>query len=110
MPHIEPFYADKLLGSLGLVDAEATLDLRGASKRKAEASLDDLLERSRFSPPGTVAILIDPPMKPGKQTLFQPVGRKLLAARKCGWIERLTPLPAQDGLGFFVALAGKPES
>jgi hypothetical protein len=107
MPHIEPFYADKLLGSLGQIDAESVLDLRGVSKRKAEASLNDMLERSRFSAPKTVAILIDPPLKPGKQTLFQPVGRKLLAAKKSGWIDRLTPLPAQDGLGFYVALAGK---
>ena len=38
------------------------------------------------------------------------VGRLLLEARKRGWIERLHPLPMRDGAGFYVALAGKPES
>lgn len=108
MPHFEPFYADKLRGGLGRADADTVLDLTGADRAKAEASIDDMLERSRFGPGKTVAILLDLPARPGIESHFQPVGRRLLAARKCGWIERLQTLPARDGLGFFVALSGKP--
>ena len=55
-----------------------------------------------------MAIPLDPPPEGGGGTLFQPVGRLLLDAKRRGWIERLHMLPAHDGLGFYVALAGKP--
>ncbi len=109
MPHFEEFYANKLLGNLGLVDAESVLDLRGASREQAALSIQDMLERSRFAAAKSVAIRLDPPPEGGGETLFQPVGRLLLDAKRRGWIERLQTLPARDGLGFYVALAGKPE-
>ena len=108
MPHFEEFYANKLRGALGVTDAEAVLDLRGASREQAAASLQDMLERSRFAQPKTVAIRLDTPQEGGGETLFQPVGKALLEAKKRGWIDRLQTLPARDGLGFYVALAGKP--
>ena len=107
MPHFEEFYANKLRGSLGVTDAEAVLDLRGAARVKAEASIKDMLERSRFAQPKTVAIRLDPPPEGGGETLFQPIGRLLLDAKRRGWVERLQTLPAHDGLGFYAALAGK---
>ena len=107
MPHFEDFYANKLRGSLGLTDAESVLDLRGAAWPQAEASLGAMLERSRFGKGKVVAIRLDPPPEGGGETLFQPVGRLLLHAKRRGWIERLQTLPAEDGLGFYVALAGK---
>jgi hypothetical protein len=109
MPHFEEFYAHKLRGSLGLADAESVLDLRGATADQAVASLQDMLERSRFAAGKTVAIRLDPPPEGGGETLFQPVGRALLEAKKRGWISRLQTLPARDGLGFYVGLAGRPE-
>ena len=109
MPHFDPFYANKLVGSLGVSNAQAVLDLRGADRPRAEASLVDLLERSRFMPRRSVAVLIDPPPEGGGETLFQPVGRQLLEARRRGWIERMSTLPSHDGLGYFIVLAGKPE-
>ena len=108
MPYFDEFYANKLRGTLGLADAEAVLDLRGAPRAKAEASVKDMLERSRFARGKTVAIQFDPPPQGGGETLFQPVGRLLLDAKKRGWIDRLQTLPSQDGLGFYIALAGKP--
>ncbi len=110
MPHFEEFYANKLRGSLGVADAEAVLDLRGASRERAAASLQDMLERSRFAQSKTVAIRLAPPPEGGGETLFQPVGKALLEAKKRGWIDRLQTLPAHDGLGFYVELAGKPTS
>jgi hypothetical protein len=108
MPHFEEFYANKLLGSLGVVDAEAVLDLRGASRETASASLKDMLERSRFAATKSVAIRIAAPPAGGGETLFQPIGKALLEAKRRGWIEHLQTLPAHDGLGFYVVLAGKP--
>jgi hypothetical protein len=108
MPHFEEFYADKLRGSLGVSDAEAVLDLRGAAREQAAASLQDLLERSRFAARRSVAVRLDPPPEGGGETLFQPVGKALLEAKRRGWVEQLQTLPARDGLGFYVVLAGKP--
>ena len=109
MPHFDEFYANKLRGSLGLTDAEAVLDLRGATREQAAASIQDMLERSRFAAMKTVAVLLNPPPEGGGETLFQPIGRALLEAKKRGWVDRLQTLPAQDGIGFYLALAGKPE-
>jgi hypothetical protein len=110
MPHFEEFYADKLRGALGVTDAESVLDLRGASREQAAASIQDMLERSRFAQKKSVAIRLAPPPEGGGETLFQPIGKALLEAKKRGWIDRLQTLPAQDGLGFYVVLAGKPET
>lgn len=107
MPHFEPFYADKLRGTLGVSNADAVLDLRTAERAQAEASLSDLIERSRFGPPRTVAVRIAAPIPGGGETLFQPIGRALLEAKRKGRVESLAPLPAHDGLGFFVRLTGK---
>jgi hypothetical protein len=109
MPHFDEFYANKLRGGLGVTDAESVLDLRGASREQAAASIQDMLERSRFGAPKSVAVRLDAPAEGGGETLFQPVGKALLEAKKRGWIDRLQTLPAQDGLGFYVVLSGKPE-
>lgn len=110
MPHFEEFYAAKLRGSLGLADAESVLDLRGATLASALASLREMLERSRFAAGKTVAVRLDAPPEGGGETLFQPVGKQLLDAKKRGWIGRLQTLPERDGLGFYVALAGRKEA
>jgi hypothetical protein len=109
MPHFDEFYANKLRGGLGVTDAESVLDLRGASREQAAASLQDMLERSRFGAAKAVAVRLDAPAEGGGETLFQPIGKALLEAKKRGWIDRLQTLPAQDGLGFYLVLAGKPE-
>lgn len=107
MPHFDPFYADKLRGNLGLSNADAVLDLREAGAEQALASLADLIERSRFSAPRSVAIRLAPPPEGGGETLFLPVGRALLEAKRKGHVESLLPLPAHDGLGYYVRLRGK---
>ena len=109
MPHFDEFYANKLRGTLGVADAESVLDLRGVSREQAAASIQDMLERSRFAKAKTVAIRLSAPPEGGGETLFQPVGRALLEAKKRNWIERLQTLPGQDGLGFYLVLAGRPK-
>ncbi|GGK27690.1 hypothetical protein [Salinarimonas ramus] len=107
MPHFDPHYADKLRGSHGLAQADTVLDLRGVARPAAEASLAELIERSRFGEAISVAVRIAAPIPGAGETLFQPVGRTLLEARRKGHVASLSPLPAQDGLGFFVRLAGR---
>ncbi|WP_210496711.1 hypothetical protein [Microvirga antarctica] len=109
MPHFENFYADKLRGALGVADADAVLDLRDAPREAAAASLQAMLERSLLVDATTVAIRLSPPPEGGGETLFQPIGKALLEAKKRGWIERLHTLPSPDGLGFYVVLAGRSE-
>lgn len=108
MDDSETFDENALRGLLGLPEAEAVLDLAGRPRAVAEASVKDMLERSRFAKAKSVVIRLDPPPDGGGETLFQPVGRLLLEARRRGWIDRLQMLPARDGLGFYVGLAGKP--
>jgi hypothetical protein len=110
MPFFDDIYADKLRGGLGLADAESVLDLRGTKPDKAAHSIEDMLQRSRFAAPKTVAIRLDPPPEGGGETAFLPVGRRLLEAKRQGWIGRLQTLPARDGLGFYVGLSGKPQA
>jgi hypothetical protein len=107
MTDFEGLQTGALLGSLGISNAEAVLDLREANAAQAEASLKELVERSLFMPRRAVAIRLSPPPEGGGETLFLPVGRQLLAARKRGWIARMSPLPAHDGLGYFVVFAGR---
>lgn len=109
MPHFEEFYAAKLRGSLGIAEADAVLDLREASREQAAASIQDMMERSRFAERKSVAVRLASPPEGGGETLFQPVGKALLEAKRRGWIDRLHTLPARDGLGFYVVLSGRPE-
>ena len=74
------------------------LDLRSANRATAEASLKEMIERSRFAKGKTVAVRLDPPPEGGGETLFQPAGRLLLDAKRRGLVDRLHTLPAQDGL------------
>ena len=68
----DPFDLNKLRGSLGLADAEAVLDLRGAPRVRAEASIRDMLERSRFAAAKTVAVRLDPPPEGGARPCSSP--------------------------------------
>jgi hypothetical protein len=110
LPHFDPFYEAKLRGTHGIAEADAVLDLKGTTRAEAEALVEDLIERSRFAEGRSVALVLDPPPPGGGETLFQPVGRLLLEAKRSGLIGQLQTLPAADGLGFFVALAGRGEA
>jgi hypothetical protein len=102
MPFFEEFYADKLRGGMGRQEAEAVIDLRGTAKADAEAHVVALLSGRGGRPVRTVAILMDPATPTSGETLFQPIGRLLLEGKRRGIVERLLPLPARDGLGFYV--------
>ena len=77
-----PFLKDEDIRRLtGIHDAaEYELDLRGLDRAHGEASVQRMLERSRFRLPRDVVIRIDKASPTSGATLFQPIGRMLVEA------------------------------
>lgn len=83
-----------------------TLDLRGVSLKHARSELSGVLERWHSQDPTNLLIRIDPATADSGETLFLPIGRELLEARKRGLVTGLRLLAVTDGAGFFVELPG----
>ena len=88
--------------------AEYEIDLCGLDLLHTIASVERMIERSRFRKPRSVAIRIDPASATSGETHFQPIGRLLVEAMKAKTVERCRPL-ADPGAGFWVCLAGKSD-
>jgi hypothetical protein len=102
MPHLDPEQAKHLLGKTP--ETEAELDLRGLARTPALAKLRRLVDARVAPGPVLYAVRIDPPV-PGKgETLFLPVGRFLLEAKRANRIAAFAPLSDPPGGGFFVDL------
>ena len=98
----------RLIGRHG--EAEYELDLTGVSAEHARLAIARMLERQRFrEAPRSVRIRLDPASATSGQTLFQPVGRQLLAAMKHSLVVRCAPLAPEKGAGFWVELPGRDE-
>jgi hypothetical protein len=106
-----PFLKDEDLRRLTGIDesAEYELDLCGIDRIHGEASVERMLERSRFRPPRDVVVRIDKASPTSGATLFQPIGRLLVDAMKAGIVRRCNPLP-EIGAGFWVSLIGNPNA
>ncbi len=102
MPFLDPAQARHLLGEAS--DAQAELDLRGLAREAALEKLRRLVEEPVAPGPRRWAVRIDPPVPGGGETLFQPVGRFLLEARRAGRVARFAPLAEPAGGGYFVDL------
>ncbi len=89
--------------------AEYELDLCGLDQAHAQASIERMLERSRFRPSRTVIIRIDPATATSGKTLFQPIGRLLVDAMKNDLVTRCRPLP-EGNAGFWIELVGNPNA
>lgn len=87
--------------------AEYVLDLCGLDLAHATASIQRMLERSRFRASRSVIVRIDPAGPDTGETLFQPVGRLLLDQRRKGVLAKLSPLPLHAGCGYYVVTHGK---
>ena len=97
MPFFEQNPLEKLLFQPG--DAEAELDLQGIPADQAMQTVETLL-----SSPGAVntcMLRFDAASNDGRETLFIPLGRRLLQARREGILSRCLPLA--DGAGYFIA-------
>ena len=98
-----PFFDENPLQKLVIQpdDAESTLDLRGMASDLAMRQVERLINDG--SDKKTWLIQFDPAADNGRETLFLPLGRRLLEARRAGLITRC--LPASDGAAYFIALA-----
>jgi hypothetical protein len=102
MPHLDPEQAHHLLGRLA--EPEAEIDLRGLTPEAALERLRALVDGPVLPGPRTYAVRIDPPVPGGGETLFKPVGRFLLAARRRNRIGRFSPLAEPLGGGYVVEI------
>lgn len=96
--------------SKGAKDAEYELDLTGLDLAHARESLSRMLERNRFRPARSIVVRLDKPVAGGGETLFQPIGRMLLDARRGGILSTLGLLPPEDGIGYRLETVGKSEA
>ncbi len=106
MPYLEERDLRRLARRGGLADYE--LDLTGVDPVHARLAIERMLERQRFRDEArSVVIRLDPAGPDSGETLFQPVGRQLLAAMKQGLVSRCSPIPPEAGAGFYVDLPGR---
>ncbi|NKB22106.1 MAG: hypothetical protein GKS01_16580 [Alphaproteobacteria bacterium] len=89
--------------------AEYELDLCGLDLPHSLASVERMIERSRFRKPRSVAIRIYPATATSGETHFQPIGRLLVEAMKAGTVRQTRPL-MEAGAGFWVSLTGNPNA
>ena len=107
MPYLDDEDVRRLTGMKD--GAEYELELCGLDLPHSIASVERMIERSRFRKPRSVAIRIDPATATSGETHFQPIGRFLVEAMKAGTVERCRPL-ADPGAGFWVSLTGNPNA
>lgn len=95
-----PFFDDNPVGKLALPPgkADSELDLRGLTATEALDRVERLLNACNRST--RIFIRFDPAANDGRETLFLPLGRQLLAARRDGRLAHC--LPTADGAGYFV--------
>jgi hypothetical protein len=95
-----PFFDDNPLHRLALQAdaADDELDLRGMDAAKALERIERLLTQSGGN--GRLLIRFDAALGDGRETLFLPLGRRLLQARREGRLKRC--LPAEDGAAYFI--------
>ena len=100
MPFFDPDEARKFLGD-DSGTAEET-DLRGLPLAEALRRLDRAIAPVTPDRPSRLKISIDPAVPGGGETLFVPLARHLLAARRERRILHFLPIQPDGGAGFFV--------
>jgi len=98
-----PFFDENPLQQLAFQpgDADATLDLRGMLHEQAMQRVEQLLVDPGV--PKTYLLQFDAATSDGQETLFLPLGRRLLQARRDGQLSRC--LPTADGNAYFIEFA-----
>jgi len=96
-----PYFAENPLDKLTIAadDAEETLDLSQLSDAEALAAVERLLHAREGK--SSYLIRFAAARNDGRETLFLPLGRRLLQARRDGVLSRC--LPVSDGAGYFIA-------
>ena len=99
MPYFDENPLAKIAFKAG--DADALLDLQGIPAAEAMQAVEKLLREPASAK--SFLIRFDAAADDGRETLFQPLGRRLLQARRDGCLSRC--LPATDGAGYFITFA-----
>ncbi len=86
--------------------ADAELDLTGFSADAAIDVLQHVFDYSRHEPPRRLFIFFAAAIPGKSQTLFQPVGKRLVQALREGLITACNPTADDRRVGFVVLLAG----
>jgi hypothetical protein len=102
MPFLSEDELRRLTGDAAPVDA--VLDLGDQPRGEAMLQVESMLADARTGAPRRIALRYTPASPGGGETLFLPLGRRLLEARKRGLVAHFTPLP--NGDGFIVTLPG----
>jgi hypothetical protein len=103
MPYLDDEDIRRLTGMKD--SAEYELDLCGLDLAHSIASVERMIERSRFRKPRTVVIKIDPATATSGETFFKPIGRLLILAMKAGKVQQCRP-HMEAGSGYWVSLRG----
>lgn len=98
-----PFFDENPLARLALQpgNTDSELDLRGLTLADALTRIEQAL--AECQPSTRLLIRFEPAGGDGRETLFLPIGRYLLAARRDRRLKRC--LPTADGAGYFVETA-----
>lgn len=99
MPHFPANPLENL--AIQAADAEASLDLSGLDHDRAMDIVEALLQDPDAA--ASYHIRFDPPAGDGRETLFQPLGKRLLQARRDGQLSSCLPLPTGDG--YYIAFS-----
>jgi DNA-nicking Smr family endonuclease len=99
MPYFDENPLGKIVFQAG--DAEALLDLQGMPVEEAMQAVEKLLREPGLEK--SFLIRFDAAADDGRETLFRPLGRRLLQARREGHLSRC--LPTADGAGYFISFA-----
>ena len=102
MPYFDENPLEKLAFQVG--DADALLDLRGLPTDQAMRAVEHLLAGAASAK--SYLVRFDSATDDGRETLFLPLGRRLLQARREGRLNRC--LPASDGAGYFITFTDWP--
>lgn len=97
MPYFDENPLEKIVFQAG--DADALLDLRGMPAKEAMQAVETLLSEPISGK--SLLIRFDGATDDGRETLFQPLGRRLLEARREGLLGRC--LPTADGASYFIS-------
>lgn len=100
MPYFDPDESLKFFGDAGKGGDE--LDLRGLTCEEALRRLNAVVIPVNPGQTARLRIHIDPPIPGGGETLFQPLARHLLAARRRRHILHFLPVHPDGGAGFIV--------
>lgn len=98
MPHFPSNPLENLAIDPGELDR--VVDLQTEDPAAALSEVDALIDQATAGE--RLLLRFPPPAGDGRETLFQPLGRHLLQARREGRLARC--LPAADGAGYIVVL------